>query len=151
MVREVAKKACAYRHGGSEEPQGVFPPFWGSPRQRVTECSSPAPQLRREPAPRVLGNALHPSSLGTEMYHGQTLKCCYIFFPYPLGNLPMNPGDSQIRSSFPPFFERKCPRCVSKTCLCVRVRASVCLGAGLVQALEHTHVCVNTRARASLG
>lgn len=69
----------------------------------------PALQLRRDPAPRVLGNVLHPSSLGTELYHRQMLKVLLQFFSYPLGNLPMNPGDSQMRFSFPPFFEESAP------------------------------------------
>lgn len=89
---------------------------------------------------------MHPSSRGSELHQGQTLQHCHNFF-YPLGDLQMNPVDSQIRFSFPTFFERKCPRCVSKTCLCRRPRARV-------QALcrrQSTSLCEHTRTRIVYG
>lgn len=147
LVRGVATKSCAYKYGvggGSEEPQGVFPRFLGSPRQQLRGLLPPPPAPAA--APRVLKNVLHPSSPGAELHQGQPLQRRHKFFFYPLGDLQMNPGDSQIRFLFPTFFGGgggKCPRCVSKTCLCRRPRAR----ARAVCGSQSTQLCEHTRTR----
>lgn len=150
LVRGVATKSCAYKYGvggGSEEPQGVFPRFLGSPRQQLRGLLPPPPAPAA--APRVLKNVLHPSSPGAELHQGQPLQRRHKIFFYPLGDLQMNPGDSQIRFLFPTFFggggESAPDASVKHVCVGVRVPGrGPCAGA-------KAHSSVNTRARASLG
>lgn len=125
----------------------MFPCFLGSPRRESLSTPLPAPQLLRQPLGFSKTYHIHPAR-ARSCNKDRRSSLVTIFF-YPLGDLQMNPGDSQIRFSFPTFFERKCPRCVSKTCLCIRVGVRApgrgpCAGA-------KAHACVNTRARASLG
>ena len=143
----MSKKACAYRYGGSEETQGVFPRFLGSPRQELPRAPPPAPKLLRQPLEFSKTYCNHQP--GRRAAPRTNAPALLQFFSYRLGDLPMNPTDSQIRFSLPTFFERKYPRWVSKTCLCMQVGIRVpghwpCAGA-------RAHVCVNTRARAPLG
>lgn len=94
--------------------------------------------------PQLLRQPLEFSSQGS--HQGQRLQRCYNFF-LPLGRPPDEPWYSQIRCSFPTFFERKCPRCLSKTCLCRSPRAQVQAACRS----QSTGLCEHTRTHAVLG
>lgn len=143
----MAKKACAYRYERNEEPHAVFPRFLGSPRQELLSAPPRPPQLLGQPLEFSKTYCIHPA--WAQSCTKDRRSSIVTIFSYQLSHLQMNPSDSQIRFSFPSFFERKCPRCVSKTCLfmCVGVRVpgrQPCAGA-------RTHGCVNARTHESLG
>lgn len=82
--------------------------FLWKPAARVAECSCPRPQLLRQPLEFSKTYCIHPA--WARSYAKDKRSRVVTFFFYPLGDLQMNPGDSEIRFFTPYFLSKKVPQ-----------------------------------------